>query len=382
MPNDIIPFGAGSEVPAHLQNLFGDDSNIAPRVSINQLSYRGKVWRRVVDGEETTMTKKDSDGETVPMQIVSVIVLDHNKGRSRAFYKGSYEEGKNAAPDCYSGDGITPDADVKEPCAATCATCPNSVKGSKITENQKQTTACSPFKRIAIVPAGKAAASHVPLLLRLAQTSVWDKDNAENEAQGWFAWDQYMDFLRARGAKHTASVVTKVKFDQAKAYPKLLFSAGAWASAEEAAAAKTRLTADREAIDKILKGGSADGVAGTAPAQEAEAAEDTASAAKAAIAEAEARAKAAALAKAQAEKIEKAAAKAKAEAEAKAAAAAVETGGDDWGDEPKATPAPEPAAKPAAKAAKPKAEPKPAPATEAIAETPAEISDLLAGWDD
>src|SRR6266542_3164549 len=105
MPNDIIPFGAGSAAPAHLQNLFGDDSNITQRSTINQLSYRGKVWRRVVDGEETTMTKKDSDGETVPMQIVSVIVLDFNKNRSRAFYKGSYEEGKSTPPNCYSGDG-------------------------------------------------------------------------------------------------------------------------------------------------------------------------------------------------------------------------------------------------------------------------------------
>lgn len=381
MPNDIIPFGAGSEVPAHLQDLFGDESNIAARSTIDQLSYRGKVWRRIVGGEETVMTKRDSDGETVPMQVVSVIVLDHNKGRSRAYYKGNYEEGKNAAPDCYSGDGVTPDADVKEPCAATCATCPHSVKGSKITESGKQTTACSPFKRIAIVPAGKAAASHAPLLLRLAQTSVWDKDNAENEAQNWFAWDQYLDFLRARGAKHTAAVVTKVKFDPRTAYPKLLFSAGSWASAEEAAAAKQRLSADAEVIAKILSGGGSDGVAGKTEAPAAQDPEaDQKAAAAAAIEQAK---KAAAESKAKKE----AEAKAKAEAEAKAAAAAAQAASSDdgWGDEEPPAPAPAPKAKPATKA---KAAPKVEPAQEVLDAEPAAASGssgldaLLDGWDD
>lgn len=381
MPNDIIPFAAGGEVPAHLQNLFGDDSNIAPRSTINQLSYRGKVWRRVVDGEETTMTKIDSDGEKVPMQVVSVIVLDHNKGRSRSYYEGSYEEGKNQAPACYSADGKTPDASVENPQASSCDTCPHSVKGSKITESGKQSTACSPFKRIAIVPAGKAAATHVPLLLRLAQTSIWDKDNAENEAQNWFAWDQYLDFLRARGAKHTAAVVTKVKFDASKAYPKLLFSAGAWASAEEAAAAKQRLASDKEVIEKILSGGGSDGVAGAAPAV-AEESDDTE--AQAAVKEALAKAEAEKAAKAAAAEKARKAAEAKAAkeaAEAKAAEAAASAGDDDWGDE---APAPAPAAAKPKAEAKPKSEPKPkAEAKPAVVtETPSEISELLAGWDD
>ena len=262
MSNEVIPFDStGKDVPAHLAAAFGDDNaNIGPRVTINQLSYRGKTFRRVVDGEELTINEL-RDGETVPRAIVNIVVLDHNKSRSRAFYEGNYEEGKNTAPKCYSGDGIKPDASVKEPCALTCAACPNSVKGSKVTPTGAATTACSPFKRIAIVPAASIA-GHVPLLLRLAQTSVWDKDN-KHEATGWYAWDQYLDMLRARGAKHTAAVETRIKFDPDVAYPKLLFSASRWMNVDEAAAIKTKLDADKDAIATILNGaGNSDGVMG------------------------------------------------------------------------------------------------------------------------
>lgn len=267
MSNAIIPFDSSdnAQVPAHIANVFGDDnSNMVARMSIDQLSYRGKIWRRVVKGEETILQRTDTEtGEMTPMTIVSLVVLDHNKNRSRAFYPGAYEDGKNAAPSCYSKDGITPDASVKEKQAATCASCPQSVKGSKITENGKQSTACSPFKRIAVVPSGRGIATHPPMLLRLAQTSVWDKDNKEQESKGWYAWDQYLDMLRARGAKHTAAVETRVKFDMNTAYPKLLFSASRWLNPDEAAQAAARLEAEAEALKTICEGREGkDGVAG------------------------------------------------------------------------------------------------------------------------
>lgn len=393
MSTNIIPFSSsGNDVPAHIAALFGEDGNIAPRISIDQLSYRGKVWRRIVDGEETQLTRTNTDGDAEPVPIVSIVVLDHNKGRSRAFYEGAYEEGKNASPSCYSGDGVTPDTSVKEPCAKTCATCPNSVKGSKITETGKQSTLCSPFKRVAIVPAAGLGA-HPVMLLRLAQTSVWDKDNGENEAKGWYAWDQYLDMLRARGAKHTAAVETKVKFDLRMAYPKLLFSASRWLNPEETTAAKTRIVESAEAIETILSGLGNDGVAGkpASPAaaqpsgpdvDEAEVAEQAAKAAAAAEAAKKAAAKAAKQAAAQA---------ALAAAQAAAAAAEEDDEGDagdgGFGAVTDAAPAAAPAAKPAAKAATAAKAPKAAAATPVespatvVEGTPSGLADLLAGWD-
>ena len=264
--SNIIPFDATpagkAEVPAHIANVF-TDSNIAGRASIDQLSFKGKTWTRVVSGEATPLMKTDENGDQVPVPVVSLVVLDMGKQRSRAYYEGGYEDGKNAKPACYSRDGVKPDESVKEPQCTTCAACPQAVKGSKLTDNGKQVTACGQFKRIVVIPSAAAVIKdHPPMLLRIAQTSMWDKENAENEAKGWYAFDQYLDMLRARGVNHTAAVETRVKFDARTAYPKLLFSASRWLSPEETAVIKTRLDTETDAITKIINGGDNDGMMG------------------------------------------------------------------------------------------------------------------------
>jgi len=226
---NIVPFEAGKMTapPSHLAKFFDQNENIEERLNIPQLSFRGKVWRIVINGEEKPLLNKEGD----PVQVVHIVVLDHNKARSRAYYEGAYEEGKAQAPACWSTDGEVPDAQVKEPRAKSCQACEFSKKGSKITPQGKEVTACSVFKRVALVPLSDVESE--PLLLRLAQTSMWDKNNEENEAKGWYAWDQFIDMLRKHGAKHTAAVATKVKFDHRVAYPKLLFAASRWLADEE-----------------------------------------------------------------------------------------------------------------------------------------------------
>lgn len=396
----VIPFdhkgAAKAELPAHLAAVFGEDGNITPRITINQLSYRGKTFRRVVDGEEVAITKLDPDTQDrVPVQVVNVVILDHNKSRSRAYYEGEYEEGKNASPKCFSGDGVKPDESVTEPVCATCAQCPKAVKGSKTTPQGKAVTACAPYKRVAVVPTASllTQGGHVPLLLRLAQTSVWDKDNP-NEGEGWYAWDQYLDMLRARGAKHTAAVETRIKFDLAVAYPKLLFSAARWMNPDEAAAIKIKLEADKDAIAGILNGKqSEDGVtgqpaAGTAASTPSPAVDAAAEAAKVAAAQAAAtkaaEAEATRVAAAKAAEAQKAAdVKAAQLAELQRQMAALQ-GGD--GAAPAATVvddgfggggAPAVETKPAATTTKPTA-----PAAEVIETgTPGGLSALLQNWD-
>jgi len=225
----LIPFESAS-VPAHVLAAFGGESNIPQRASIPSLTFRGKVWRINLEGEETPITKETEDG-VEPVSTVSVVILNFNRNRSRAYYEGSFEEGKSQAPACWSSDGVAPDKGVSEPCAATCAACPNSVKGSRVTDNGKAVTACSQFQRLVVVPS--TSLNFEPLLLRLPQTSLWDKDNAANEAQGWYAWSQFVDFIRARGVTNSATIAVKVKFDSRVAYPKLLFKADRYLDADE-----------------------------------------------------------------------------------------------------------------------------------------------------
>lgn len=229
MNTQVIPFDANTALaPAYADAAFGgeDAANIGAKASIPALSFKGKVWRIAMGGEDTVLTRKNADGEDEPTPIVKMVVLNFLKPRSRTYYEGAYEEGKAAAPRCSSIDGVTPDASVSEPMAPTCASCPMSAKGSKVSDNGKAMTACTQGKRLVVVPASKL--DFQPLLLRLAPTSIWDKDNVENEAKGWFAWDQYVDFLRTKGVNNTAKVITHIKFDQRVAYPKLLFKGAGW----------------------------------------------------------------------------------------------------------------------------------------------------------
>jgi hypothetical protein len=105
------------------------------------------------------------------------------------------------------------------------------------------------FKRLVVVPATDLTFD--ALLLRLAQTSMWDGKNDENEAKGFYAWDQYVEFLRKRGCNHTALLVTKIKFDPRVAYPKLLFGATRYLDKDEWAMVKERT--EEEATMSLLE---------------------------------------------------------------------------------------------------------------------------------
>jgi len=405
---NIIPFDASAAMPAHIQAAFGELANIAARNTTDQLVFPGKDWYTVLNGEKKLVTRPDKEnpGERIGVRIINLVVLNARANRSRAYY-GPYVDGENKAPICSSLDGEKPDASIKEPCAPTCASCPNAIKGSKITDDNKATTLCTANKRLAVVPSGDKIGKHPPMLLKLPQTSLWDKEAAKQNAQGWYAWDQYVDFLRQRGVTYTGMVETIVKFDDTP-YPKLLFKASRWLDDTESEVTKAVLKEKAEVIDKILNGVPAtDGMTGipTAPAAGGDDDDDDAAdsaareqAAAAAAAEATKQAQAAAKkaeAKAAAQRAAEAAAAAAAEAQrlAAAAAAAAESEGDaDWGDTETpaaAAPAPTPAATSKPKATrKPKetAAAAPAPTPEpTVVETASAgdgVSSLLDDWDD
>lgn len=243
MNTAVTLFEDKGQLPAYLADI-NEETNIVTRERIDALSFRGKVWRVILDGNETIVQK--SDGE--PATAVAGVILDYNKNRSRAYFAGAYVEGQTSMPDCWSPDGVKPDPKVKEPQSEACATCPMSMKGSKVVDG-KEMTACSQFKRAVFVPITNT--KHPPLLLKLPATSIWDKDAEEFAAKGFYAFDQYLDMLKRRGVNHTAAVVTKIKFDPRTSYPKLLFGPLDWVPAAAVADIKEHL-ANKELIDKIL----------------------------------------------------------------------------------------------------------------------------------
>jgi len=219
-------------VPAHLAD-FGDDSNIQPKQTVPTLSYEGKVWTVILNGEKQRLTRRNEDGEKEPLQTFKGVILNYNQKRGRTYYEGAYDPNKPAMPLCWSDDGIKPHEAVENPVSPKCDGCPMSIKGSKQTEQGKATTACSQHRMLVVVPASKL--DFQPLRMKLAITSDWDSQSPDLAQQGWFAFQQYLDHFRAKKVPHTAMVVTKFKFDPGTAFPKVLFSPDRWLNEEETA---------------------------------------------------------------------------------------------------------------------------------------------------
>jgi hypothetical protein len=246
--SNLIPFQANNNVmPAELASIFGGKTNLVAHDTLPALSIRGGKFRIVRNGEEKVLTTQNEDGDQVPVSSVELVVLGYGAKRSRTFYAGTYTEGSNASPDCHSMDGIRPDKDVETPCASSCEACPNSVKGSKVTEKGAATYACQQNQRLAVIPTGKL--DFDALLLRLPPTSLWAKDSPA-EANGWYLFDSFLKFIKANNVPHTAAISVKVRFDPDSTHPVCQFKVVGWLSPEQAKQIAHRI--DSEEVNRIL----------------------------------------------------------------------------------------------------------------------------------
>jgi hypothetical protein len=246
-------FDPKAAVPAHVAQFFDEvGTNIQPKTTVPSLSPEGKTWTIAIDGTKTKMQRRNADGDLEPLPIMKVVILDFNKNRGRAYYEGDYDPNNVSAPICWSDDGVTPDDSLPGPFAAgtaiepgtsrkisaACANCPMAVKGSKVDSIGKARTACAQHKMVAVYPdpqLGLPAPLVRPLRLKLAMTSIWDNQSPDQEQQGWLSFDRYVDYINARGIKHTAALVTKMKFDPQAAFPKIFFAGERHLEAQEMA---------------------------------------------------------------------------------------------------------------------------------------------------
>lgn len=234
------------KLPAHLQDM-AEESNIAPKLTVPSLSYEGKTWTVIKDGEKKKLTRRNEDGDVEPITTFQGVILGYAEKRGRAYYEGAYDPNKISTPTCWSHDGVLPDDSVAEPVHPKCDGCPMAAKGSRQTDQGKATVACSQHRMLAVVPAAKL--DFQPLRMKLAITSDWDKEGSE---PGWYAFQQYLDQFRAKKVPHTAMVVTKFRFDPNVAFPKVMFQPARWLTKEELEIVKPIVKSDE--VKALLSG--------------------------------------------------------------------------------------------------------------------------------
>ena len=206
-----LPKGFGA-----VSNVFGgsqaknDELGAGVNSSYGVMGYKGKVWSTRFGGQDTPLMRDDGDG---PRNSIEVVLLKSSPAISKIFYKNGYVEGSNAAPDCWSANGVTPDASVQNKCNATCADCPMNAWGSRISESGKPGKACSDSRRVAIVPVNDIDNELFggPMLLRIPAASLKDLK-------------AYGDLLDSYQYPYYA-VATRISFDPKEAYPKFVFAA-------------------------------------------------------------------------------------------------------------------------------------------------------------
>lgn len=202
-------FGAVSAVFAG-QHASNDELGQGIQSSYGIIGYRGKVWSIKHQGTETQLMRDDGDG---PRGSIEVVIVKAASAISKIFYANGYQDGSNAAPDCWSTNGITPDAAAQNKQNATCAGCPMNAWGSRVTEAGKQGKACSDSRRIAIVPLNDMANERFggPMLLRIPAASLKDL-KAYGELLNSYQYPYY-------------ACATRISFDPKEAYPKFVFGA-------------------------------------------------------------------------------------------------------------------------------------------------------------
>ena len=197
-----------------LADVFGDlpdDDKLSSGISITYpiLRIKGKVWAITRGGSEPhVLMRPDGDG---PRNSIDVAIIAASQYVSKVWYESGYVEGSTDAPDCFSANGIIPDAASTKKQNNTCAGCPQNAWGSRITPAGKKAKACADSKRVAVSPLGdiRNEAFGGPMLLRIPAASLADFGN-------------YGDGMDARGYKYF-TIGTKMSFVASEAYPKLAF---------------------------------------------------------------------------------------------------------------------------------------------------------------
>jgi hypothetical protein len=117
------------------------DSLVTSSMSVPRISYRGKRFRFIENGEE----------DLVKELSIKVVILGVEPGAGlflKTYYDTGYQPGSTDPPTCSSSDGLQPDIWVSDPQADLCRSCKQNVFGSAVSIKGGKAKACKDGKRL------------------------------------------------------------------------------------------------------------------------------------------------------------------------------------------------------------------------------------------
>ncbi len=206
MSNDLI-VSLKNQITAIQTGLDDDTRAVAGGMNLGgmkRISIKGGVFRKMAGGKEVA---------SVDERHMNVIFVKMAHTASRTYYSAAYKEGEKVSPVCWSSDSKVPDAEVRNPQAKSCDTCPWSIKGSG---QGGSGTACRLSWRVAVVLPTQPGGDVMQLVL--PATSCFGKEEG-----GKWPFRPYVQMLASNDIS-AGRVVTKMQFDTKSPVPKLLFS--------------------------------------------------------------------------------------------------------------------------------------------------------------
>lgn len=209
------------EVPAHIAQRIAERKNDASKASavmsavvkgegggspFPRISTRASRYRLIEDGVETVVGTN-----------LDVVIVGANPNVSKVFYASTYDpNATDMRPACFSNDGKTPDPSIESPVHANCATCPNNVLGSKMTNSGAKSKLCADQRHLAVLPAADPSGKIYGLTVPVS---------------GMKSLREYFKSLNNYGLV-PEEVVTELSFDDEANYPKINFSHKGFAPAK------------------------------------------------------------------------------------------------------------------------------------------------------
>lgn len=180
---------------------------LAGRSGVKRIVPKNGTFKLVVGGEEMGKIKGD----------LNAIVVNAAPKVGRIFYAKAWSpDAEPTAPDCFSNDGVTPDAKAANPQSHNCNDCPQNVKGS----GQGQSKACRYSRRIAVLLEQDFGSS---LEGQVYQMNLASKSLFGDNVGDAFTFENYTKYLSSNG-KSIDYVVTRISFNDENDNQSVLFN--------------------------------------------------------------------------------------------------------------------------------------------------------------